>query len=223
MFRARAILDLVLQRETLRKESLMLEKAAFDKRILLRKLKKEYGFISGDKEIEASPDSKKKKRKLHEEQRTKIKIPLQKLKDAAAFASDTTENRDRQFVENGVGTVESLAKRKKIFDERSGWLDLSESSFRFERSPAPFLWTEFPGPFFGATAEVAAKGVLGGKHAPGHVGIRTRARFGRGGRLCFDRRLKLPPSEEFAVSDESEDDNYALEVNDDLRYLLSFG
>ncbi|KAJ3214544.1 Enhancer of polycomb-like protein 1 [Dinochytrium kinnereticum] len=191
MCRARAILDLVLQRETLRKESLLLEKAVFDQRILVRKLKKKFGVTSTEKDIEASPDSRKKKRKLNDEQRTKIKIPVQKLKEAAAFMSDATDSRDKiASLENEIGSFEALAKRRKLSDEKSGWIDNTENPFSLLEI-AKSNWEAEPDSRFRSLCTPDTQQALRSSITafPSRV-LQIRTRIGRGGRICFDRHIK---------------------------------
>ncbi|KAJ3095955.1 Enhancer of polycomb-like protein 1 [Phlyctochytrium planicorne] len=233
--RARAILELVLQRENLRKESLLNEKAVFDQRILVRKLKKKYGVTSTEKDIEASPDRKKKRK--HDDQRTKIKIPLQKLKEAATFMNDSSDAKDKAGVDGDATiSVEMLAKKRKLMDEKMGWVDYTENPVTIPE-PKKSNWEEESesqlrslcamDPWLGLNA-------IPSTLYPGRS-MYVRTRIGRGGRVCFDRHIRTDrlflarhrdviDMKEFEstsnlYSSDSEFDDNLEEFEDDLRNI----
>ncbi|KAI8854031.1 enhancer of polycomb-like-domain-containing protein [Chytridium lagenaria] len=193
MIRARGLLETVLQRESLRKEVLLIEKEVFDQRVLVRKLKKKFGVVTAEKDIEGSPDSRKKKRKLNDEHRTKIKIPVQKLKEAAAFMNDV------------------MMEEIKSFDIRDGsaslWGAESESRFRNLCTPPSFeaqrkfIHSSFPSRVM-------------------HVRTHTTLVLVRVLRCLFKSRDTSEPNELFGfLNDQSdgEDDDGLDEIEDELR------
>jgi glycerol dehydrogenase-like iron-containing ADH family enzyme len=60
----------------LRRESLLLEKHIFEQRVLVRRLKKKLGLSTTERDLEVSPDQRKKKKRIagHEEQRLVLQL-----------------------------------------------------------------------------------------------------------------------------------------------------
>ncbi|KAJ3413108.1 Enhancer of polycomb-like protein 1 [Chytridiales sp. JEL 0842] len=189
--RARSILELVSHREQLRRESLFLEKHIFEQRVLVRRLKKKLGLSTTEKELEMSPEQRKKKKKIssHEEQRlgTKIKIPLQKLKDAAVFVGELAEPRllseHQLIVMNEMSGYDAEVKKRKLMDEKDGWIDATEDP--------TLAWGDLNEDSDTWARDYPISLVLRGETAPKPARMPfARRRMGRGGRILVDRHVR---------------------------------
>jgi hypothetical protein len=131
--RVKEILDNIYQREVAKSDLLMCDRMIFEKRVHVRRIRKTQGSTST--ELDQSPEKPKKRiRRIFREESyfiscsdsTKIRIPMQKLRDAANMVSDM----DNLFYENADGeegvTIEDKIKRMKLLDEKTGWLDETE-------------------------------------------------------------------------------------------------
>ncbi|KAJ3090155.1 Enhancer of polycomb-like protein 1 [Quaeritorhiza haematococci] len=149
MRRAREILEAVKQREEYKKQILEVDRQVFEQRIMVRRMKKKLGVVSS--EVDATPEkSKKKSKKGHNEELrtgpTKIKIPIQKLKDAAQIFPDTDAKAQADTQLSPLYEtlpIEEKIKKRKQLDEKSGWIDLTE---RPQRPPYAFSPAEPPTP-----------------------------------------------------------------------------
>ncbi|KAG0209826.1 Enhancer of polycomb-like protein 1 [Mortierella sp. GBA30] len=124
---ARSLLEMVSRREKVRRESLVLEHMIFDKRCIVRELRRNLGIKDDDDDLR---DQKKKIRKIGETSAT-IRIPLN-FKDREASQDD---RKDRM----GLSSIESeLAKRR---EEDVGWEDLTDNPF--QQFPMPYSQQSF--------------------------------------------------------------------------------
>lgn len=140
MQRVKEILDLVKDREQARKEVLAIEHVIFEKRIHLRRLKRFLGVNTPDT-LDASPDRSRKKFR-HEyfeffdySDSTKIRIPFQNVRDAAALASDIDSHMfDDDLARSSTLKIEEKIKRERAIQEKSGWLDCTEVVYCIDTS-----------------------------------------------------------------------------------------
>ncbi|KAI8147612.1 enhancer of polycomb-like-domain-containing protein [Fennellomyces sp. T-0311] len=161
MEKARNLLEMVLRREKIRKESLNQEHAVFEKRCEIR----EYQRVLGIKEEEALMPISKKKRKTAAEagsSGTTIKIPLSRLRR-------DTENGDRHDKSPMQLAIEAELTKKR--EEDLPYEDVTECPYQ----PFP---SSLPTHFFQTLPP--AQTVTGNSR-------RFRKRVGRGGRVFIDR------------------------------------
>lgn len=120
---ARSILELIRKREELKKESLLLDRQIFDKRVEVRRMRKNLGVSSAD--IFDDPD--KSKRRLKENKSNRITIPLRKFRDAAAIldATDPHKLLPAIFKVNPASIEAEMARRKES-DSLLGVVDHTE-------------------------------------------------------------------------------------------------
>ncbi|KAJ3302343.1 Enhancer of polycomb-like protein 1 [Kappamyces sp. JEL0829] len=170
MVYVKQLLELIAQREVARKELLEMEKLVFEKRVQVRRLKKYLGINTADT-LDASPEKTRKRVRLDGES-SKIRIPLDRLRDAVNIYTDI----DSQLLED-VKTlssdqkIEEHIKREKAIQEKSGWLDCTE--FPFTPHPSSTFW--------GSHLGIESRS---GPH------VSSRRRMGRGGRIVFDRHIQ---------------------------------
>ncbi|ORX46532.1 hypothetical protein DM01DRAFT_1149873 [Hesseltinella vesiculosa] len=209
---ARNLLEMVLRREKLRKEGLLMEHTVFEKTCRIRDQQRALG-IKEDEELTQMLLSKKKRKITLPDSSagTTIKIPLHRLK---RDAFDKLEKSPLQL------QIESeLAKRR---ERDADYEDITENPYQpFPRSIPNMFFQPLP-----STSSPSPK-------------LRFRRRMGRGGRMFIDRTGHLPPSPhtKFAFDGDSEldeseeefdmmDDRFlhrqveALDEND-LRSLLT--
>nr|KAJ3421685.1 Enhancer of polycomb-like protein 1 [Polyrhizophydium stewartii] len=133
LLKAKMILDLVAQREAARRESVHLEHLIFEKRIYVRRLKRRLGVSTSERDPDATPDSRRKKKRATDAdepgESTKIRIPMQKLRDAANLVSDI----DSKLFVNHLGatslSIEDKVRKIRQIDERSGYMDATEDPY----------------------------------------------------------------------------------------------
>ncbi|EGF81202.1 hypothetical protein BATDEDRAFT_34799 [Batrachochytrium dendrobatidis JAM81] len=178
---AKLILDLVTQREETRRDSIYMEHLIFERRILVRRLKRRLGVV----DTEATPDSRRKKsRRLTDfdetGESTKIRIPMQKLRDAANLVSDLDSKLFADQFGPSTISVEDKVKKIRNLDERNGWADVTEDPFLGIGTDELNLWRTVP-----LSDQVPDIHFLQA-NTPRVACIRRR--IGRGGRIVFDRR-----------------------------------
>ncbi|CAO3686323.1 unnamed protein product [Umbelopsis ramanniana] len=160
---ARNLLEMVLRREKMRKESLALEHTVFDKKCVLRDMQRQLG-IKEDEDLLFS----KKKRKMSTESGSgaTIKIPLNKLK------RDGFDLHEKSAAELAI-----LAEVEKRKEEDSGFEDITDSPYQGFPIylPSRFLRTVSPNKSISADAPARLS-------RPSY-----RKRMGRGGRIFIDR------------------------------------
>jgi hypothetical protein len=200
---ARNLLEMVLRREKIRKEGLVLEHAVFEKRCKLREFQRQLGI----KEDEDLMPVSKKKRKTSLESGSSgatIKIPLNKLK---------RDGFDIRQEKNPLQlAIQAELARKQ--EQDAGYEDVTECPYQPFPSPLPLQ-------FYQSLYPQAQK-----------AQPRYRKRIGRGGRVFIDRaglharKRRLPEglmTEAEPVfdryrfdgsSDEEEDDEEPVEVDE---------
>ncbi|KAH8554618.1 enhancer of polycomb-like-domain-containing protein [Umbelopsis sp. PMI_123] len=160
---ARNLLEMVLRREKMRKESLALEHTIFDKKCVLRDMQRQLG-IKEDEELLFS----KKKRKMSTESGSgaTIKIPLNKLK------RDGFDVHEKSAAELAI-----LAEVEKRKEEDSGFDDITDSPYQGFPIylPSKFLRNALPNNSISTDAPTRLS-------RPSY-----RKRMGRGGRMYIDR------------------------------------
>lgn len=161
---ARNLLEMVLRREKMRKESLAIEHTVFDKKCMLREMQRQLG-IKEDEDLLFS----KKKRKMSTESGSgaTIKIPLNKLK------RDGFDRHEKSAAQ--IAIEAEVAKRK---EEDSGFEDVTDSPYQEYPIPLPsqFLRNVF------ADDSLSLHNDSLQPHQPCY-----RKRVGRGGRVHIDR------------------------------------
>ncbi|KAM3586876.1 Enhancer of polycomb-like protein 1, variant 2 [Umbelopsis sp. WA50703] len=161
---ARNLLEMVLRREKMRKESLAIEHTIFDKKCMLREMQRQLG-IKEDEDLLFS----KKKRKMSTESGSgaTIKIPLNKLK------RDGFDRHEKSAAQLAIEA--EVAKRK---EEDSGFEDVTDSPYQEFPIPLPsqFLRRVLPDDSISSHYEPLHS------HKPCY-----RKRLGRGGRIHIDR------------------------------------
>ncbi|KAI7856593.1 enhancer of polycomb-like-domain-containing protein [Circinella umbellata] len=203
---SRNLLEMVLRREKIRKEGLVLEHTVFDKKIKLREYQRKLG-IKEDEDL--LPLLSKKKRKTSMESGSSgatIKIPLNKLK------RDDTRHEKSPIQ---VAIDAELAKKR---EQDAPYEDITECPYQSFPLPLPKQFYQ----------SLSPQKQL---HQP-----RFRKRIGRGGRVLIDRtghdreRLggKSAPStpfqqkayERYRFDSDSSDEDEPFEVDEmDERYL----
>ncbi|GAB5586115.1 Enhancer of polycomb-like protein 1 [Umbelopsis nana] len=161
---ARNLLEMVLRREKMRKESLALEHTIFDKKCILRDMQRQLG-IKEDEDLLFS----KKKRKMSTESGSgaTIKIPLNKLK------RDGFDRHEKSAAQLAIEA--ELAKRK---EEDSGFEDVTDSPYQEFPIPLPSQFLR----------NVSSDDSISSSNAPIHRSrLSYRKRMGRGGRIHIDR------------------------------------
>ncbi|KAK4512539.1 Phosphotransferase [Mucor velutinosus] len=163
---ARNLMEMVVRREKIRKEGLVLEHTVFEKKRILQ----EYQKTLGIKEDEDLLPSLKKKRKIFMEGSSgaTIKIPLHKLR------------RDRLDKSPAQLAIEAELARKKEMD--LPYEDCTESPYQ----PFPFSTPQHFFQSIGATP----------KDKPKQSGPKYRKRMGRNGRIFIDRKGVAVSSEQ---------------------------
>ena len=130
--RVKELLDLIHERETCRAQLLEAEREVVEKRVALRRMKKILGVNTPDPDDQAEKPKRKIRRAFTEDgsESTKIRIPMQKLRDAANLVSeiDMTMFAEDLSITEGVSIDEKI-KRIKFLDEKSGLLDMTEVHF----------------------------------------------------------------------------------------------
>ncbi|KAI9357065.1 enhancer of polycomb-like-domain-containing protein [Zopfochytrium polystomum] len=202
--RVRTLLEYVAEREHAKKEALLLEKMIFEQRVLVRKIKKKLGVSTTERDLELASDARKKK-KGDEIRATKIKIPLQKLKEAGGTGDGSeAQASDPHAVLSETAVIEAQVKKRKLQDEKEGWLDLTEDPFcpllrtGIERRlyirdlplhlplSAPSLPSPPPTVHSSQDSSSAPESFT---RAPQRLRF-ARRRVGRGGRICIDRHIR---------------------------------
>ncbi|KAI8814890.1 enhancer of polycomb-like-domain-containing protein [Cladochytrium replicatum] len=168
MRKAHRILELVVDRERKKRESLIIEHQIFHQRSLIRRLKKRLGKLS-----DKSDSILKKKKSKKEEPRiqAKIRIPLPNKFEDGDFDSI-------------ADTIDEKVRRKKFAEEIAGWLDFSEDPYVPVRPAQPpnSLWFQVP-------VNPASLLPWSSIARMGWKSLRGRHRFGRGGRVIMDRQV----------------------------------
>ncbi|ORZ24141.1 enhancer of polycomb-like-domain-containing protein [Absidia repens] len=221
---ARNLLEMVLRREKMRKEGLVLEHSVFDKTCRAREYQRVLD-IKDDEDFNQILSSKKKRKTAPSESGagsgTTIKIPLSRLK------RDAIEKLEKSPLQIQM-EIELLRKRERD----ALYEDVTECPYQpFPRS--------IPSMFFQQLSLSSAKeNDDRSYHSPPAVcGTRYRRRLGRGGRMFVDRlepRRKetlpsstspmggkngnLPNFYEFDVDSESDESDDEFDVMDD-KYL----
>ncbi|KAJ3287225.1 Enhancer of polycomb-like protein 1, partial [Blyttiomyces sp. JEL0837] len=143
MYRARALVEMVAEREELKRDQFVYEKHIFEQRVLVRRLKKKLGVSTTEKDLEVNAEGgaggnrvRRKKIKVvgsGDEARnlpsTKIKIPLQKFKEAGMAGVQPADQRavsEAQTVLSEAAMIDAQIKKRKEKEEKEGWLDLTE-------------------------------------------------------------------------------------------------
>ncbi|TPX51372.1 hypothetical protein SeMB42_g01632 [Synchytrium endobioticum] len=174
---ARRLLELVAQREMLRKQVLSYEHAVFEQRVTVRKLKKKLG-LPLDKD-EPSPGKKREKSGY------KLMIPIGKLRQAGKLSEGLQDSNRVDFYQPGLEYQEAyeVAKRQKLEDETNGWADVKEDPYIIPppsyTNPGQQYWT--------ADLPVTLESTLDRAPSSSVRISRGRRRVGRGGRVIFDR------------------------------------
>jgi hypothetical protein len=134
MLRAKQLIDLVHQQEKVRKDALEVEHLIFEERVYLRRLRKHLKLNVID-QLDSSPDAKSRKKAKRElrfyffniSESTKIRIPMQNLKDASHLMSDMDSHLfDDGKIMSTEHRIEEKIKREKALNEKSGWCDCTE-------------------------------------------------------------------------------------------------
>ncbi|KAI8897557.1 enhancer of polycomb-like-domain-containing protein [Globomyces pollinis-pini] len=171
--RARELLQFIHEREQHCKDLLMIDHLIFEKRVTVRKIKKDLGITSNEY-LDVSPDQKRKKSKKHLDdhgESTRIRIPLNSLKDASHLVTDMDQHLfDDARLSQEQRILEKI-KREKLQNDRNGWIDHTELPFI---NPQDLFWGRHLG--------IEMCGFE-------YKQIKSRRRMGRGGRVVFDRML----------------------------------
>ncbi|TPX35576.1 hypothetical protein SmJEL517_g02142 [Synchytrium microbalum] len=171
---AKRLIELVAQREVLRKDALSFEHAVFEQRVVVRRLKKKLGLpIDRD---ERSPSKKREKAGY------KLMIPLGKLRRAGEM-SKSLQDAAGDYYQPGQEYQEAyeVSKRQKLDDEAGGWFDAKEEPYIV---PAPTQ--NVPRHYWVDDLPVA---LVENPPASSYRIPRGRRRVGRGGRVMFDRHV----------------------------------
>ncbi|KAJ2996704.1 hypothetical protein HDV02_006264 [Globomyces sp. JEL0801] len=160
--RARELLQFIHEREQHCKDLLMIDHLIFEKRVTVRKIKKDLGITSNEY-LDVSPDQKRKKSKKH--------LDDHGLKDASHLVTDMDQHLfDDARLSQEQRILEKI-KREKLQNDRNGWIDHTELPFI---NPQDLFWGRHLG--------IEMCGFE-------YKQIKSRRRMGRGGRVVFDRML----------------------------------
>ncbi|KAI9353642.1 enhancer of polycomb-like-domain-containing protein [Obelidium mucronatum] len=136
LIQVRNMLDHVSAREETRRELLAMDTAFFEKRCLVRRLKRTFGVADGD-------ENKKKKRRTDEIRPSSIKI---KLRNPSSDNLDLIKS-PIDPVSEDVRILEQIKKRKAD-DEAAGFVDLTENPYIPPTRPGSKFWERsFPTAF----------------------------------------------------------------------------
>ncbi|KAI9094350.1 enhancer of polycomb-like-domain-containing protein [Phlyctochytrium arcticum] len=186
MHRAKTILELITNREAARKESIVLEHLIFEQRVLVRRLKKKLGIVTSEKEIDLSPEIRRRKFRredLRDEPVKKIRIPPANIRTAAQIVQAMESKLHDTSPEHDPSTPEGKARRKKLIEQNQGWVDCTESPFVPPiKSNAIRCWRR------NITALPVRENLE--VDSDGEVRFYARKRVGRGGRILLDRHVK---------------------------------
>ncbi|KAJ3132067.1 Enhancer of polycomb-like protein 1 [Physocladia obscura] len=201
---ARNLFEDVGSREEVRRQLLTMDTAFFEKRTLVRKLKKAFGVLDTDE------NKKKKSRRTAEDSRPssikiKIRNPSTELLDIKSPADSVSEET----------RIADQVRRRKADDEVAGFIDLTEDPVIPPNRPGCKFWESvLPATIFYAGAshlptpepDLSATSIKKLEHNLfNHQCIfHGRRRIGRGGRLCFDRRFDLAQEKREPTDVESE-------------------
>ncbi|KAI8089939.1 enhancer of polycomb-like-domain-containing protein [Halteromyces radiatus] len=202
---ARNLLEMVLKREEIRKEGLMLEQTIFEKKCKFREYQRILG-IKEDDDLLATPKKKRKGMSIDSGSGTTIKIPLNKLK-RDAFEGRIEKSPIQLAIEN------EIIKKK---EQDAPFEDVTECPYQPFPQPIPQL---FYTPLFSPDS-------LSSASQP-----QFRRRLGRNGRLFLDRtgyhcrslhdlKGKSKPYEMYLKARERYrfDTDYAFDDDDDDEY-----
>ncbi|ORY36872.1 hypothetical protein BCR33DRAFT_742537 [Rhizoclosmatium globosum] len=211
LVQVRLLLDQISAREETRRELLTMDAAFFEKRCLVRRLKRTFGVAEGDE------NRKKKKQKLEETGiirpssiKIKLRNPSMENVDGGVSLKSPTDP-----ISEEAKLLEQV-KRKKAEDEAAGYMDLTEdpyippshrgAKFWERRLPALLLPTALPSstpqnpqhepstssiiPHPASASNSTSYPYTSAKPPSSYIPY-ARRRIGRGGRLCFDRRFDL--------------------------------
>ncbi|KAI8607137.1 hypothetical protein BC830DRAFT_1175652, partial [Chytriomyces sp. MP71] len=172
----RSLLDQVGAREETRRELLAMDTAFFEKRCLVRKLKRTFGMADGD-------ENKKKRKKVDDARPTSLKIKLRHpIQDTGELVKSPLEP------ETEDSRIAEQLKKRKCEDEAAGYVDWTEilPSPPTQLPGASYWKTSIPASIPSSASAPAATA------APPTFPARlpyARCRLGRGGRVLFDRRF----------------------------------
>ncbi|KAJ3199127.1 Enhancer of polycomb-like protein 1 [Entophlyctis luteolus] len=179
LIQVRGLLDLVGEREETRRELLTMDTAFFEKRCLVRKMKKVFG-------VAETEDGKKKKRKTAEDSlrpssiKIKIRNPSTELLDVKSPMDPVSEQMK----------VSEQVSRRKAEDAASGFIDLTECPF-IQSTTSPKSFWESPLEITSTASYKASSATDSASMKSKFVFSCGRRRVGRGGRLFIDRRPVL--------------------------------
>ncbi|CAO3630455.1 unnamed protein product [Cunninghamella echinulata] len=212
MEKARNLLEMVLRREKLRKEGLVLEHAVFDKTCKIRDYQRTLDIKEDD---DLAQILSKKKRKISPTETgsgTTIKIPLHRLK------RDSFERPEKSPLQLHI---ESELSRRRERD--APYEDITESPYQPFPKPLP---TQFYQSLLLSSTNDSSNTIS-------HSGPRFRRRIGRGGRVFIDRigfhqrpsaynyndqKMDSENTYQFDMDSESDDTDYEFDVMDN-RFL----
>lgn len=162
---AKNLLQMVSRREKLRKESLMLDTLAFERRLVIKQWKRQLNIDDAEIIQEVKPIKKVKRRA---EARATVALPFKKSRDEPKRPEDMTA------LEIISSKCEEEVKRRVEADE--GWEDLTMAPYQgFLRHP------------YYSHIVTKLKLIKHEKESPKL--LRCRRRIGRGGRLIYDRSV----------------------------------
>ncbi|KAJ3346037.1 Enhancer of polycomb-like protein 1 [Entophlyctis luteolus] len=214
LIQVRGLLDLVGEREETRRELLTMDTAFFEKRCLVRKMKKVFG-------VAETEDGKKKKRKTAEDSlrpssiKIKIRNPSTELLDVKSPMDPVSEQMK----------VSEQVSRRKAEDAASGFIDLTECPF-IQSTTSPKSFWESPLEITSTASYKASSATDSASMKSKFVFSCGRRRVGRGGRLFIDRRPVLKYDKDCTAQwkfDEATEEIRANEVvvmEDTIRYYF---
>jgi hypothetical protein len=129
--KTKELLDYTHKRETLCEESLNCSQLVFEKRLYVRRLKKILGINTPDFEI--SPEKPKKRFKKTIEdvgESTRIRIPANRLRDAASYVGEADLDSMMQIIHAAeLEAIDQKVEKAKSIDEQLGFVDFTEVDF----------------------------------------------------------------------------------------------
>lgn len=220
LLRAKELLEAVVSREILRKESFILQLEIFECRHAVRKIRKRMG-IAIEREGEGSPERVKRKRE------TRVRIPLTKYREAM------NDSELRQHIEATLLSVidnaamNDRAMQKKAAELKAGWVDCTELMFQQQGDEREDVDEWMQGLSLSELSEERGRSKTNPRLEKSGMNTDTiysnkeytitrgRRRVGRGGRIFIDQYCRYHPE---TVGDADDSDSDESGMNEISQY-----
>lgn len=209
MQQARDLAEMLIRREQLKRASLLADQAVFEKRCLVKDMKRRLGIAGEDEDL----ITHKRRKSIEQPPATPATVQRPARPAARPEGDSSLLSLDDYFAERELKSKTSISESlEKLRQKNAGWCDCTNNPYVPVISSGPSSYFRSIRTYYTTDSE-RVRGGKGGKGKGGKRKQMFRQRIGRGGRLMIDRRNRMTTT--MTTTNGKEDSRWAFDRDSD--------